>query len=104
VSTPQPEILTIPLNGYGMHVRPSELDSVVAGLGEFDTSRDDDRVTLVAALRALPVIDRAPTWELVIRRYGRRKPLTRASSEIGMDLLHAEELLARFLGGLAPRS
>jgi hypothetical protein len=77
----------VPLNGFGMQLRPSELESVAAGLGQLELS------TLAEALRNLPVNDRAPTWELAIRRFGRHKPLDQAAGEIGMDLVHARELL-----------
>jgi hypothetical protein len=95
------QAFTVPLNGYAMHLRPSELDAVAAGLGEFDASAEGNEVTLARALDGLPTNDRAPTWELAIRRYARRKPLGQAAGEIGMDLLHAQELLERYSHQLA---
>ena len=86
----------VALDGYAMQLRPSELESVAAGLGEFDSSKEGDLITLVEALRRLPANDRAPAWELAIRRYGRHKPLRQAAGEIGMDVVHAQDLLERF--------
>jgi hypothetical protein len=86
----------VALNGYAMQLRPSELESVAAGLGEFDSSKEGDLITLAEALRRLPANDRAPAWELAIRRYGRHKPLRQAAGEIGMDVVHAQDLLERF--------
>jgi hypothetical protein len=86
----------VPLNGLGMHLRPSELESVAAGLGEFDSSNDGDLLTLAEALRRLPANDRAPAWELVVRRHGRHKPIGQAAGEIGMDVVRAIDLLERF--------
>ena len=88
--------LRVPLNGYAMQLRPSELESVAAGLGQLDSSEEGDLITLAEALRRLPVNDRAPTWELAIRHFGRRKELARAAGEIGMDLVHARDLLEEF--------
>ena len=88
--------LDVPLDGYVMRLRPSELDSVAAGLGEFDSSEEGDLITLAEAVRRLPPLDRAPAWELAIRRYGRHKPLVQAAGEIGMDVVHAQDLLERF--------
>jgi hypothetical protein len=88
--------LRVPLEGYAMQLRPSELESVAAGLGEFDSSKEGDLITLAEALRRLPAIDRAPAWELAARRYGRHKPLAQAAGEIGMDSVHAQDLLERF--------
>ena len=84
------------LDGYAIQLRPSELESVAAGLGEFDSSKEGDLITLAEALRRLPPNDRAPAWELAIRRYGRHKPLRQAAGEIGMDVIHAQDLLERF--------
>jgi hypothetical protein len=86
----------VALDGYAMQLRPSELESVAAGLGEFDSSKEGDLITLAEALRRLPASDRAPAWELAIRRYGRHKPLRQAAGEIGMDVVHAQDLLERF--------
>jgi hypothetical protein len=91
----------VPLNGLAMHLRPSELESVVAGLGELDSSEQGDLITVLEAVRRLPVNDRAPVWELAVRRYGRHKPLAQAAGEIGMDLIVARELLERFAHNLA---
>jgi len=55
--------LTVPLNGLAMHLRPSELESVAAGLGEFDSSEEGDLLTLAEAVRRLSPNDRAPAWE-----------------------------------------
>jgi hypothetical protein len=86
----------VALDGYAMQLRPSELESVAAGLGEFDSSKEGDLLTLVEAVRGLPANDRAPAWELAIRRYGRHKPLRQAAGEIGMDTVHAQDLIERF--------
>jgi len=45
---------------------------------------------------ALPVRDRAPTWELAVRRYGRHKPLPQAAGEIGLDEIRGRLLLEQF--------
>lgn len=90
-------LFRVPLDGaWAMQLRPSELASVAAGLGTFDSSEEGDLLTLVEALRKMPVSDRAPVWELAVRRYGRHKPLPRAAGEIGMDQIHAGDLLERF--------
>jgi len=86
----------VALDGYAIQLRPSELESVAAGLGEFDSSKEGDLITLAEALRRLPSNDRAPAWELAIRRYGRHKPLRQAAGEIGMDVVHAQDLIERF--------
>jgi hypothetical protein len=96
-----PERFRVPLDGYVMQLRRSELESVAAGLGEFDASDEGNLITLAEALRALPVRDRAPLWELAVRRYGRHKPLRQAAGEIGMDAIHARELLEAFSHALA---
>jgi hypothetical protein len=44
----------------------------------------------------MPVNERAPVWELAVRRYGRRKPIEQAAGEIGLDPIHARDLLDRF--------
>jgi len=87
--------LRVPLNGFAIQLRPSELESVAAGLDQ------SEPITLVEALRRLPVNDRAPAWELAVRRFGRRKPLAQAAGEIGMDLVHARALLEDFVGRAA---
>ncbi len=86
----------VALDGYAMQLRSSELESVAAGLGEFDSSEEGDLITLAEAVRRLPASDRAPAWELAIRRYGRHKPLHQAAGEIGMDVIHAQHLMERF--------
>ena len=91
----------VPLNGFAMHLRPSELESITAGLGPFDSSPEGDLITLTEALRRLPAKDRAPAWELAVRRYGRHKPLPQAAGEIGMDVVLARDLLERFAHQLA---
>jgi hypothetical protein len=91
----------VPLDGFDMQLRRSELEAVAAGLGTFDASGEGDLVTLAEALRRLPAAERAPTWELAVRRYGHHKPLPQAAGEIGLDALHAEELLARFTAALS---
>lgn len=88
--------LEVPLDGFDMHLRRAELEAVAAGLGTFDASAEGDRATLAEALRRLPAAERAPTWELAVRRYGHHTPVAQAAGEIGLDALHAEELLARF--------
>ena len=93
--------LRVPLNGLAMQLRPSELESVAAGLGRFGTSEAADLLALAEALRRLPVNDRTPAWELAIRRFGRRKELPQAASEIGMDVVHARELLEVYFQALA---
>jgi hypothetical protein len=93
-------LLTVPLNGLAMHLRLSELESVAAGLGEFDSSEEGDLLTLAEAVRRLPPNDRAPAWELAIRRYGRHKPLTQAAGEIGLDVIGARDLMDRFARNL----
>jgi len=95
------ERFRVPLDGFAMQLRLSELESVAAGLGEFDSSEEGDLITLAEALRRLPVNDRAPAWELAVRRYGRHKPLPQAAGEIGMDVVHARDLLERYAHELA---
>ena len=98
VDTP---VLTVPLNGLSMRLRPSELESVAAGLGEFDSSEEGDLLTLAEAVRRLPPNDRAPAWELAVRRYGRHKPLAQAAGEIGLDVIVARDLMERFAHNLS---
>jgi hypothetical protein len=83
-----------------MSLRRAELEAVVAGLGEFDTSAQGDYRTLVEALRRLPPRDRAPTWELAVRHFGRQKPLVQAAGEIGLDALRAQALIDQFSSSL----
>jgi hypothetical protein len=91
----------IPLDGVVMQLRRTELELVAAGLGEFDSSEEGDLVTLAAALQRLPPKDRAATWELAVRRFGRHKPLTVAAGEVGIDEVHARALIDRFTRSLA---
>jgi hypothetical protein len=79
--------LRVALNSFAIQLRPSELESVAAGLSQ------DDQMTLVESLRRLPVNDRAPAWELAVRHLGRHTELAQAAGEIGMDLVHARGLL-----------
>jgi hypothetical protein len=88
--------LRVPLNGFTMQLRLPELESVAAGLGQFDSSPEGDLITLAEAVRRLPTTDRAPAWELAVRRYGRHKPLAQAAGEIGLDVDVARDLLERF--------
>jgi len=92
-----PELLHVPLDGSNtMRLRASEVESVAAGLGEFDALARGNLLTLVAAVRALPATDRAPLWELAVRRLCRHKSLEQAAGEIGMDVVRARELLGSF--------
>lgn len=84
-----------------MQLRRSELERVAAGLGEFDSSLEGDLLTLVEALRMLPVGDRAPAWELATRRFGHHKPLAQAAGEVGLDEVHARDLLGHYTSLLA---
>ena len=90
--------LTIPLEGQTMRLRPSELASVAAGL---DARNAVPPSRLAEALRRMPQTDLASFWELAVRHYARRKPVSQAAGEIGMDVRHAERLLARFNEHLA---
>jgi hypothetical protein len=91
----------VPLDGVVMQLRRTELELVAAGLGEFDSSREGDLATLAAALLRLSPNERAPTWELAVRRFGRHKPLAQAAGEIGLDEVHARALINRFTRSLA---
>jgi hypothetical protein len=91
--TTETDRFSVPLDGFAMYLRPSELRAVAAGLGEFDASDEGNLLTLVEAVRALPVSDRAPLWELVVRHYARSKPLEQSAGEIGMDAIRARALL-----------
>jgi hypothetical protein len=90
----------VPLDGFDMHLRPTELEAVAAGLGEFDSSEEGDLLTLARALRCLSPAERAPTWELAVRRFGSHKPLAQAAGEIGLDEVLARALMERFCRGL----
>jgi hypothetical protein len=95
VLSAQPEALRVPLDGgFVMQLRPSEVEAVARGLGEFDSSAAGSVLTLAAAVRSLPPTDRAPLWELGMRRYARGKPVEQAAGEIGMDVVRARALLA----------
>jgi hypothetical protein len=98
---PDEALLHVPLDGFAMRLRRSELAAVAAGIGAAETAAAVESSTLAAALRRLPIGDRAPTWELAVRRYGQGKPLAQAAGEIGLDAVHARELLARFAHLLA---
>jgi hypothetical protein len=93
--------LPVKVDGFMMHLRRSELESVAAGLGEFDAFAEGNLLTLAEALRRMPTHDRAPVWELAVRRYGRQKPLEQAAGEIGMDEIRAVSLLQAFSHALA---
>ena len=90
----------VPIDGFVMHLRISELEAVAAGLGAFDSSEEGDLLTLARALRCLGPAERAPTWELAVRRFGRHKPLAPAAGEIGLDEVVARALMERFKHGL----
>lgn len=90
----------VSLDGLVMHLGRSEVEAVASGLGEFDSSEEGDLLTLVEALRRLAPNERAPTWELATRRFGRHKPLAQAAGEIGIDETLARSLLERFCHGL----
>jgi hypothetical protein len=94
-------LMQVPLDGLSMRLRRTELAAVATGIGAFETPVEGEPNTLAAALRRLPSGDRAPTWELAVRRYGQHKPLPQAAGEIGLDAVHARELLARFAHLLA---
>jgi hypothetical protein len=91
-----PADFDVPLDGLVMRLRRSELEAVASGLGEFDSSEEGDLLTLAEALRRLEPKDRASTWELAMRRFGRHKPLPQAAAEIGLDETLARSLLERF--------
>ncbi len=96
------EAFRVALNGLAMHLRRTELESVAAGLGELDSSAESKLITLAEALRQLPANDRAPAWELVVRRFGRHKPLAVAAGDIGLDVIVARALLECFAHNVAP--
>jgi hypothetical protein len=90
----------VPLNGYTMRLRRVELDSVAAGLEALGGRRVANTTDLAAALRQLPVADRAPIWELTVRHFGRRTPLSLAAGQIGLDELRAPVLIDEYLAHL----
>jgi hypothetical protein len=97
-----PDQLRVPLDGgFVMQLRDSELESVASGVRELDTPFEGGVARLAAAVRALPLNDRASLWELAVRRYGRRKPLEQAAAEIGMDTQRGRALLDAFSKALA---
>ncbi|MGI9149680.1 MAG: hypothetical protein ACR2IK_24555 [Chloroflexota bacterium] len=93
--------LGVPLHGYAMVLRPSELAAVAAGLAKLRPTAPRDPITLVEALRQLLETDRAPVWELAVRRFGGRKTISQAAGEIGMDVVHAEALLEAYIQRVA---
>ena len=96
------EAFQVPIDTFVMQLQPSELGAVASGLPRPPGARGEDSLeALVAAVRALPPSDRAPLWELAVRHYARRRPVTQAAAEIGMDPVHAESLLAAFTQALA---
>jgi hypothetical protein len=101
VLTVTSRLFPVALNGIAMNLRPSELESVAVGLGEFAASAQGNLRTLTEALQQLPPSDRAPVWELAMRRFGRHKPLPQAAGEIGMDEIRARDLIERFCSSLA---
>jgi hypothetical protein len=95
------ERFRVPINGYVMQLGRSELESVAVGSGQFDAADKGSLTAVVEALRSMPSRDRAPLWELAVRHFGRHKPLQQAAGEIGMDAIHARELVAAFSHALA---
>jgi hypothetical protein len=91
-------VLSVSLEGFTMRLRPSELEPVASGyVAAFGPApRTGATFSFAAALHGLPQRDRASTWELAVRHFGRRKALVQAAAEIGMDALHAEHLLQRY--------
>jgi len=85
----------VPIGGYDMQLRLSEVESVVVGLGASQKVLPE---AVVGAVTALPTSDRAPAWELAIRHFGRRKPLEQAAGEIGMDVVRARALTESLAG------
>ena len=90
VDAEQPNV-TIDIGGASMHLRASEIQSVIHGLGS--GSPDSVVASLLAALPG----DRAVLWELAMRHLGRGKAATTAAAEIGVDELRARPLLASFM-------
>ena len=90
----------VPLDGYVMHLRRSELELVAAGASELDASAEGDLLILAHAVCQLPTAERAPTWELALRSLGRGKAAPQAAGEIGLDEIVARALLERFSRGL----
>ncbi|MBV9353942.1 MAG: hypothetical protein JO023_00300 [Chloroflexi bacterium] len=90
----------VPLNGYTMLLRRVELDPVATGVEALAGRRIANTAELARALRQVPVADRAPTWELTVRHFGRRTPLTLAAAQIGLDELRAPVLIDAYLARL----
>jgi len=90
----------VPLNGFTMLLRRPEIDAVAAGLGPSVPSQPVEPSALAEALRRLPVADRAPTWEMAVRHFGHGKALAQAAGEIGLDEIHAGDLLQSFTRSL----
>jgi hypothetical protein len=88
----------VPIDTFVMQLRPSELEAVGSGM---NPGSERNLTSLPAAVRALPTSDRAPLWELAVRHYARHKPVDQAAAEIGMDPIHARELLEAFSEALA---
>jgi hypothetical protein len=84
----------VALDGFFMQLRRSELGEVAEGLSQIDGTSVGSLSDLADALQQFPVRDRAPAWELAVRRYGHRKPLEQAAGEIGLDAIHGRQLLA----------
>jgi hypothetical protein len=93
--------LRVPLNGFSMQLRRSEIQKVARGLGWLDLPQERDPRMLGAALCSLRTNDRAPAWELIMRRYGHGRTLPRAAGEVGLDEIVARGILARFETALA---
>ena len=87
----------VSLNGFTMQLRRVEVDPVAAGLEALAGRRVANTADLAVALRRLPVPDRAPTWELTVRQFGRRTPLALAAAQIGLDELRAPGLIDAYL-------
>jgi hypothetical protein len=97
--------LEVPIDTFVMQLQPSEIRAVAAALpvaSRLDTSRPGTLEAVADAVRALPPSDRAPLWELAVRHYARHRPAAQAAGEIGMDPLHARELLDAFTQALRP--
>ena len=87
-----------------MQLHRWELEPVASGIAELSEGAAASPVrpeALATALCEMPAFDRAPVWELAVRRFGRRKPLAQAAGEIGMDALRGHALLAAFSEALA---
>jgi hypothetical protein len=91
----------VPLSGFTMRLRRAEVDPVLAGLEALGGRRVANAADLAAALRELPVADRAPTWELTVRHFGRQTPLTLAAGQIGIDELRAPGIIDAYLAHLS---